>query len=115
VRDPQWLRGLLPLLVLAVLDRGERYGSELTSELEAAGVGAIKGGTLYPMLARLERDGWVAIRWAEPTSGPARKYYRLTPEGRDQFRAGATTWLAFAEHATTLLRSATQEADHGTT
>lgn len=115
VRDPQWLRGVLPLLVLTVLARGECYGYDLTRQLEAAGLGTVKGGTLYPVLARLERDGAVAIRWSEPTSGPARKYYRLTPAGQEQLAAGATAWLAFTERATQLLRTATEEHHDATT
>lgn len=115
MRDPQWLRGVLPLLVLAVLRSGECYGYDLTRKLDAAGLGTIKGGSLYPVLARLEADGAVAIRWSEPTSGPARKYYRLTPAGREQLHEGATRWLSFTGAATTLLASATKEHDDATT
>ncbi len=68
----------MPCLVLALLHRGEAYGYELTKKLESSGMGVIKGGTLYPVLARLEAEGLVYIRWSEPRSGPARKYYRLT-------------------------------------
>lgn len=112
-RDPQWLRGVLPLLVLAVLDRGECYGYDLSRQLEAAGLGTVKGGTLYPVLARLERDGAVAIRWSEPTSGPARKYYRLTRTGREQLRDGATAWLQFAGHAMAAFQPVAQEVRDG--
>jgi len=114
-RDPQWLRGVLPLLVLAELDRGECYGYDLSRRLDASGLGAVKGGTLYPVLARLERDGAVAIRWSEPASGPARKYYRLTGTGRDQLRAGATAWLQFAGRAMTVLEPVAQEVRDGAT
>ncbi|MCC5948272.1 MAG: helix-turn-helix transcriptional regulator [Nitriliruptoraceae bacterium] len=114
MRDPQWLRGVLPLLVLAVLREGECYGYDLTRKLEAAGLGTVKGGSLYPVLARLEADGAVAIRWSEPTSGPARKYYRLTPAGHEQLQAGASRWLAFTEHAAALLTPSTSELNDAT-
>jgi PadR family transcriptional regulator, regulatory protein PadR len=114
-RGPQWLRGVLPLLVLAVLADSECYGYDLSRRLKAAGLGTIKGGTLYPVLARLEQDGAVAIRWSAPTAGPARKYYRLTASGRDQLHQGATAWLRFADHAGTLLRATAEEADDGAT
>ena len=114
-RDPQWLRGVLPLLVLAVLDGGECYGYDLSRRLEAAELGTIKGGTLYPVLARLERDGAVAVRWSAPTAGPARKYYRLTESGRDQLRDGAAAWLRFTDHAGTLLRATAQETSDDAT
>lgn len=105
-RDPQWLRGVLPLLVLAILDRGECYGYDLARQLKDAGLGEVKGGTLYPILARLERDGLVAVRWSEQSGGPARKYYRLTATGRTQRRDGAATWLAFVDRATNVLAPA---------
>ena len=102
-RDPQWLRGVLPLLVLAILDRGECYGYDLARQLKDAGLGDVKGGTLYPILARLERDDLVAVRWSEQSGGPARKYYRLTAAGRTQRHDGATAWLAFVDRATNVL------------
>lgn len=110
-RDPQWLRGVLPLLVLAALEGGECYGYDLSRQLQAAGLGTIKGGTLYPVLARLERDGAVAVRWSAPTAGPARKYYRLTAAGRDQLRDRAAAWLGFADRARALLLPVAQETD----
>lgn len=112
-RDPQWLRGVLPLLALALLDHGECYGYELSRQLEVAGLGKIKGGTLYPVLARLERDGSVAIRWSQPTAGPARKYYRLTKAGRERLRDGANVWLQFAGHVMTVLQPAAAEVHDG--
>ena len=112
-RDPQWLRGVLPLLVLAVLEGGECYGYDLSRQLETAGLGVVKGGTLYPVLARLERDGAVAVRWSEPTSGPARKYYRLTGSGRAQLRQGASSWLRFADRAAATLRPVAPEVRDG--
>ena len=105
-RDPQWLRGVLPLLVLAILDRGECYGYDLARQLKDAGLGDVKGGTLYPILSRLERDSLVAVRWSEQSSGPARKYYRLTAAGRTQRREGSAAWLAFVDRATNVLATA---------
>jgi hypothetical protein len=58
-RHREWLRGLLDVCVLAVLAQGDRHGYGIARELERAGVGTVKGGTLYPLLARLEADGSV--------------------------------------------------------
>ncbi len=107
VRDPQWLRGVLPLCLLAILVEGEGYGYELARRLEASGVGQVKGGTLYPVLARLERHGLVAIRWEAGDAGPGRKYYALTPAGRDHLATAGREWLTFAAAATSLLHPAT--------
>lgn len=104
-RDPQWLRGVLPLLVLAVLQRGETYGYDLAREFEASGLGPVKGGTLYPVLGRLQEDGLVDVRWSEPAAGPARKYYRLTADGRRHLQSGAGAWLEFTAKAGLLLRA----------
>lgn len=102
-RRAQWLRGVLDLCVLAALTERERYGYELSQRLEAAGLGRIKGGTLYPLLARLEEAGLVGNRWEPGEQGPGRKYYALTPAGRAYLAAEAGSWTEFAAHASALL------------
>lgn len=81
-RRSQWLKGVLELCLLGALTNGEAYGYELAQHLELAGLGDIKGGTLYPRLAALEAAGLVEIEWRAGDGGPGRKYYRLTPLGR---------------------------------
>jgi len=95
-RRGQWLRGLLELCVLGLLAHRESYGYELAQSLEAAGFGQIQGGTLYPVLLRLQRTGLVSVEWRAGTAGPARKYYRLTPAGVDTMRRTAADWRTFA-------------------
>lgn len=99
----QWLRGVLELAVLAVVDRGETYGYRIAADLEAAGFGAVKGGTLYPLLGRLEDDGAVAATWREGASGPGRKWYTTTPAGRERLRAQSLRWHDFTARTTALL------------
>jgi PadR family transcriptional regulator PadR len=102
-RRAQWLRGVLDLCVLAKLASGESYGYELSQSLQA-GLGPIKGGTLYPVLLRLQRSGLVTAYWREGESGPARKYYRLSEAGGATLRATAGDWNAFAGGVDTILR-----------
>jgi PadR family transcriptional regulator, regulatory protein PadR len=102
-RRGQWLRGVLDLCVLALLREGESYGYQLAQALEAAGIGPIQGGTLYPVLLRLQRTGLVTAEWREGASGPARKYYRLTDSGRATLRQGGSAWLAFVAPVTGLV------------
>ena len=102
-RRNQWLRGVLDLCVLALLARGESYGYELALELERSGLGAIRGGTLYPVLLRLQRTGSVETRWQEGEGGPARKYYRITDAGRAGLARDGTDWLAFGAMVAKLL------------
>jgi PadR family transcriptional regulator PadR len=96
-RHGQWLRGVLDLCVLALLARRESYGYEIAQALDAAGLGRIQGGTLYPVLLRLQRTGLVTAGWQEGGSGPARKYYRLTPDGDEMLRRTAGEWDGFAD------------------
>lgn len=76
----EWLRGALGLSVLGALRNGPTYGYALSQRLERAGLGVIKGGTLYPLLARLEADGLVTAEWQLSESGPSRKRFSLGEE-----------------------------------
>lgn len=102
-RRNQWLRGVLDLCVLALLSQGESYGYQLAQSLERVGLGTIQGGTLYPVLLRLQRTGSVTTRWQEGDGGPARKYYRITEAGRAGLARDGTDWLAFAAMVAKLL------------
>jgi PadR family transcriptional regulator, regulatory protein PadR len=95
---------VLDLCVLSVLTRGESYGYELSQSLNAAGLGPIQGGTLYPVLLRLQNTGLVAAHWREGASGPARKYYRITPTGVELLRRSVVDWQAFTAGVGTMLR-----------
>src|SRR6188474_1670643 len=76
-------RGSLELIVLHLLAPGEAYGYEIVSKLVAETNGALEvtDGSLYPVLYRLERAGFVTVRWETPDRGVPRKYYRLTKAG----------------------------------
>lgn len=95
-RRSQWLRGVLDLCVLRMLSLRESYGYELVQALETAGLGQVRGGTLYPVLLRLQRAGMVTAWWHEGSGGPARKYYRITDAGMRELGVAATQWIAFA-------------------
>ena len=107
-RRAQWLRGVLDLCVLATLAGGESYGYQLSQALTARGLGPIQGGTLYPVLLRLQRSGLVTAHWREGPSGPARKYYRLSAAGSQALRLTVTEWHAFAEGVGAILREVPQ-------
>ena len=92
----EWLRGFLEVCVLQTLTQGPSYGYAIAAELEEAGLGTIKGGTLYPLLTRFEKAGLVETSWRTGEGGPARKYYQLTQAGRAQQAALVTRWSAFS-------------------
>ncbi|HVX83689.1 MAG TPA: PadR family transcriptional regulator [Phycisphaerae bacterium] len=107
----QLRKGLVELLVLAALQEREAYGYELLQRL-SAGTGPAAGGpgmeltesTLYPVLARLAGEGLLAVRHAPSSSGPPRRYYRLTAAGGRRLRDMATHWRQVNETVELLVR-----------
>lgn len=91
-RESQLLKGVLPMLVLALLAEAESYGYELVTRLQGAGLTDIGAGTVYPVLNRLERDGAVTSRLVASATGPARKYYRPTTRGAAELAAAGAAW-----------------------
>jgi PadR family transcriptional regulator PadR len=85
-------RGVLPYCVLAVLRQQEQYGFELVQTLSGID-GMVTGeGTIYPLLARLRRQGLVETTWQESDAGPPRKYYRLAEAGQQALHEFAGSW-----------------------
>ncbi|WP_329020797.1 PadR family transcriptional regulator [Streptomyces sp. NBC_00690] len=101
--DPQLLKGVLSLLLLRLVAERESYGYELVQRLRVTGLSEITDGTVYPALARLEREGRISARLVASRSGPARKYYRPTEEGYRALAEGARNWLSLAELVTPVL------------
>ena len=99
-------RGSLELIVLHLLASGEAYGYEIVSKLTSESNGALEvtDGTLYPVLYRLERAGFVTVRWETQERGVPRKYYRLTDTGRDELARLTREWTTFAKAMGKLLR-----------
>jgi PadR family transcriptional regulator, regulatory protein PadR len=96
------LRGHLEKLVLAVLERGPGHGLEVLRRLEAGGCGALalKEGSLYPALYRMEASGLVKAEWEENEKrarGPRRRIYRLTPKGKKQLAHSREEFQQFVQ------------------
>ncbi len=108
-RDSQLLKGVLPMLVLALLTEAESYGYELVTRLQAAGLADIGPGTVYPVLNRLEREGAVASRLVASATGPARKYYRPTTRGTAELAAAGAAWDRLAATVAAVLDPADKE------
>lgn len=88
----QMRRGVLELCVLSIIARGEMYPSDIIEEMKRSSL-LVMEGTLYPLLTRLKNSGLLTYRWEESKSGPPRKYYALTAEGK-QFKDDLQeTWL----------------------
>jgi PadR family transcriptional regulator PadR len=84
-RITQLRKGILELAVMGVLYHERHYGYSLVRVLCERGSISLKEGTIYPILARLDRDGLVGSGWVESDQGPPRKYYALTASGRQLF------------------------------
>jgi len=105
------LKGTLPLLILALLGRGDSYGYQLVVQLHEAGLSHITTGTIYPLIARLEHDSLISSYLQPPDAGPARKYYRLSDAGRAYLRDGTSRWDDLAVIVAALLHTSnTQES-----
>jgi len=83
-------------LVLAILAGGDSYGYAILKRVRESSGGRIEwtDGMLYPVLHRLERLGFVDARWETAGRGRRRKYYRLTPAGREQLADERAQWQA---------------------
>lgn len=81
-------------LVLAILAEGDSYGYAIIKRVTELSGGHLQwtDGMLYPVLHRLERQGYVAARWRSSDTGRRRKYYRITKEGRAQLATQRQQW-----------------------
>ena len=99
----QLRRGVLEFCVLALLRDSERYSFDLVRALGDTDGLVTSEGTLYPLLARLRREGMVRSTWRESATGPPRRYYRITKDGDAALRAFAEQWARFRESVDTLM------------
>ena len=105
---PQVRRGVAEQCVLALLTRREKYGFELARELGARGQIIASEGTLYPLLARLRRNGLVETSWRESNAGPPRRYYHLTSDGELALASFKKQWRVFREAVDEILSEGNQ-------
>jgi len=85
-------KGILEYCVLLIISKGQIYASDIIAELKSAKLLVVEG-TLYPLLTRLKNNGLLSYIWVESTSGPPRKYYVLTDEGKTILGQLDHTWL----------------------
>ena len=92
----QMKKGVLEFCILSILSGTENYPSEIIEKMKEAKLIVVEG-TLYPLLTRLKNDGLLNYRWEESSSGPPRKYYKLTPVGEQFLKELETTWNELVE------------------
>jgi PadR family transcriptional regulator PadR len=92
----QMRKGVLEFCILSILSDGEAYPSEIIDEMKKSKLIVVEG-TLYPLLTRLKNTDILTYRWEESTSGPPRKYYKLTDKGKLFLKELNTTWNDLVE------------------
>ena len=95
------IRGHTETIIMAQLVAGDSYGYQINKAIQEASGGKyeLKEATLYGAFRRLEENGYIFSYWGDEESGPRRRYYKLTPQGRDFFELCKTEW----ENAKTLI------------
>lgn len=97
--DANVKRGSAELAVLSLLERGAMHGYQIAKRVEQETNGVLKFdvASLYPLLYRLEKRGWVAAEWQESDTGRRRRCYKLTREGKKQLIPLRLQWKSFFE------------------
>ena len=110
----QMRKGILEYCILRIVSRGEVYASDMLEELTSAKIMVVEG-TLYPLLTRLRKSGLVEYKWVESSSGPPRKYYKLTADGTIFLDSLSETWsnlVKSTKHISILIGDTTQSDTH---
>jgi len=87
----QMRKGVLEYCILSILEKEDAYTSEILNTLKASQMIVVEG-TIYPLLTRLKNAGLLNYRWEESTSGPPRKYYALTENGKLFLKELDSSW-----------------------
>lgn len=103
----QFKKGVLELLVFALLKHRDHYGYEMVEKISK--YINISEGTIYPLLRRLSNDGYVSTYLEESQSGPPRKYYTITNFGKEQYERQIEEWFEFITSVNIILRGETDE------
>lgn len=92
----QMRKGTLEFCILLIMSKGEVYAGDIITKLRASQQLVVEG-TLYPILSRLKRDNLVTYRWEESQSGPPRKYYSLSSDGKKAVKLLSENWNDLSE------------------
>jgi len=97
ILDREMKKGSAELVVLALVEHRARHGYEMSQVIEERSEGAVRFrvASLYPLLYRLEKRGWVTGRWVEKAGQRRRRYYRITPAGRKVLAQQRSGWERF--------------------
>lgn len=108
-----WTRAALEMCVLAIVRAtGPTHGYDVAKQLRHAGLGEIKGGTLYPVLGRLEERGHLRSHWTGGAGGPGRKLVEITTAGSRTLDETASAWAAWTDRVAATVSAAPARSGH---
>jgi transcriptional regulator len=95
--SPEWKKGSAELLLLSLIESVPRHGYEIGKLIEQRSQGSLRfhAASLYPLLYRLEKRGWMQGKWVEKAGQRRRRYYNLTARGRKVLAAQRKGWESF--------------------
>lgn len=109
MQQSQLLKGVLEGCVLAIIARKPVYGYELMQQLKADGFTTLVGGTLYPLLGKLEKNGDLRSEMQPSPEGPDRKYFTLTDKGAVSLKTFTTQWQTLTTQVAQILEEQQNE------
>jgi PadR family transcriptional regulator PadR len=102
--NAQMRKGTLEFCILLIINRSPAiYAPDILKKLRE--IDMIVEGTIYPLLSRLKRDGVLEYAWEESKSGPPRKLYSLTKDGKASLKHLITTWTSLSSSISSILHS----------
>lgn len=99
----QFKKGVIEICILKYIQQDDRYGYEIVKEFE--NLLEIKESTIYPILKRFKNDKMVDTYLVESSNGPARKYYKITEEGKEYLLLKISAWTEFSKRIDEYLNS----------
>ena len=95
--SPTLKKGSAELLILSLLEDEQRHGYDIAKRIQLRSQGrlAFQASSLYPVLFRMEKRGWIKGRWVERAGERRRRFYRLTPKGVEALEVQRATWKEF--------------------
>jgi PadR family transcriptional regulator, regulatory protein PadR len=105
----QMLKGTLEGCILKVISQKETYGYEISEKLREYGFADISEGTIYPLLLRLEKNGLIIAQYRESALGPKRKYFALSPSGKEEISIFYSNWIELEKAVDALFQNGGKE------
>jgi PadR family transcriptional regulator PadR len=99
----QMRKGILEFCILLIISEGKTYASNILKELKKADLIVVEG-TIYPLLTRLKNMKLLEYDWQESKSGPPRKYYYITKQGKETLSQLTNTWQSLDKSITSLIK-----------